>query len=204
MPIFSVRTGIPPELRRMDKTDLAGLDAESIWNTELAHAQLCSQGRAYSKRTAERRLHEMSMLPAELDVPQLRDELGRPLNALVLNWAIEPARSRRKRVSFAQLAALPGGRPCLHVNDACGARYWWPLAATVTGAIHTALNELQRQIGKPIAVFPHGELVAHPREGSLDPAVTLTLRAYRPVLECALVAQCGRPVRRQLLRNSIW
>ncbi|MGA7776296.1 MAG: sulfate adenylyltransferase subunit CysD, partial [Paraburkholderia sp.] len=91
----------------MDKTDLAGLDAESIWNTELAHAQLCSQGRAYSKRTAERRLHEMSMLPAELDVPQLRDELGRPLNALVLNWAIEPARSRRKRVSFAQLAALP-------------------------------------------------------------------------------------------------
>jgi sulfate adenylyltransferase subunit 2 len=182
----------------MSTIDLAGLDAEQIWSTELAHAQLCGQGRPDSKRTAERRLHELGMLPPELDAPQLRDELGRPLNALVLNWAIERARSRRERVLFAQLAMLPGGRPCLHANDARGARYWRPLAAAETGAIHAALSELQQQIGKPIAAFAHGELVAHLREGTLAPSVTVALQAYPPVLERALAAQGSRTTQRRL------
>jgi len=182
----------------MNQIDLAGLDTEQIWSTELAHAQLCGHGRADSKRTAERRLHEMGVLPPELDAPQLRDELGRPLNALVLNWAIERARSRRERVLFAQLATLPGGRPCLHVNDARGARYWRPLAAAENGSIHAALTQLQQHIGKPIAVFPHGDLVAHLRDGSPDPAVTLTLQAYRPVLERSLAAQRSGASRRRL------
>jgi sulfate adenylyltransferase subunit 2 len=182
----------------MDEIGLAGLDAEQTWTTELALAQLHSAGRAESKRTAERRLHEMGMLPPELAAPQLRDELGRPLNALVLNWAIERARSRRERVLFAQLAALPGGRPCLHANDARGARYWRPLAASESGAIHAALSELQREIGKNVAVFPHGELVAHLREGAPAPCVAVALQAYRPVLERALAVQGYRTTRRRL------
>jgi len=185
----------------MNPIDFAGLDAEQAWTTELAHAQLCSAGRADSKRTAERRLHEMGLLPAELDAPQLRDELGRAPNALVLNWALERARSRRERVLFAQLAALPGGKPCLHANDARGARYWRPLAAVETGAIRAALGELQREIGKPVAVFPHGELVAHLRDDPEAPAapdIDIPLQAWRPVLARELEIQGSGAPRRRL------
>jgi len=140
----------------------------------------------------------MGLLPPELDAPQLRDELGRAPNALVLNWALERARSRRERVLFAQLTRLPGGKPCLHANDARGARYWRPLGAAETGEIRAALAELQHEIGKPIAVFPHGELVAHLRDFPSSAEIDVPLEAWRPVLERELAAQGSGTVRRRL------
>ena len=139
---------------------LLGLDAGRAWDTELAFAHLKARGDADTKRTAERRLNALALLPKELAEDDLGDEHGRPPNRLVLDWAIEQARKRRARVLFAQLNPLPGGQPCLHANDARGARFWVPLADADYETIQAALETLQRHIGKPIAVIPHGALVA--------------------------------------------
>lgn len=162
--------------------ELLGLDASRVWDTELAFEHLRGIGEADTKRTAERRLSTLGLLPQELNQDNLLDELDRSPNQLVLTWAIEQARKRRDRVLFVQLYPLPSGKPCLHANDARRARFWVPIATADSGSIQQALAALQRHIGKPIAVFPHGALVAHLREMLSTPDIQLCPQAYRPVL----------------------
>lgn len=169
---------------------LLGLDAPQVWDTELAFAHLQALGEADSKRTAERRLNAIGLLPQELHPELLMDERDRSPNRLVLEWAIEQARKRRDRVLFAQLHLLPSsagpGRPCLHANDARGARFWVPLADLSDAAIQRALADLQHHIGKPIAVFPHGTLVGCLRQVASTSYLQLCPQAYRPVLPAGL------------------
>ena len=108
--------------------DLRGLDAPQAWDTELAFAHLQALGEADTKRTAERRLNALELLPQELGPELLLDERDRSPNRLVLDWAIEQARKRRDRVLFAQISPLTTGQACLHANDARGARFWVPMA----------------------------------------------------------------------------
>ena len=166
--------------------ELLGLDAPQVWDTELAFAHLQALGEADTKRTTERRLNTMGLLPQELTPDVLLDERDRSPNRLVLDWAIELARKRRDRVLFVQLSPLPGGQPCLHANDARGARFWVPLANLNDAAVQQALTDLQRHIGKPIAVFPHGTLVAHLRHTLSTTEIQLCPQAYRPVLPAGL------------------
>ena len=174
----------------MTSIDLHGLDANQVWNTDLAHQHLSSTDGQQTRRTTERRLHELNLLPAELNAEALRDEHDRPLRRLVLNWALDKARSQRKLVLFAQLHNLPNGKPCLHANDARGARYWVPLAAkpgtaaTATQIVE-ALTQLQAHVSKDIALFPHGELtgVLRAHDIALPDGIGLTLQAYLPVLQ---------------------
>lgn len=166
--------------------ELLGLDAAQVWDTELAFSHLQSLGEADTKRTAERRLNAMGLLPQELAPDVLFDERDRSPNRLVLDWAIDQARKRRDRVLFVQLSPLPEGQPCLHANDARGARFWVPLASLTNAAIQQALADLQRHIGKPIAVFPHGALVGHLRQMASTADIQLCPQAYRPVLPAGL------------------
>ena len=166
--------------------DLLGLDAPQVWDTELAFAQLQAMGEADSKRTAERRLNTLSLLPQELSPELLLDERDRSPNRLVLDWAIDQARKRRDRVLFVQLSTLPEGQPCLHANDARGARFWVPLANLNDASVQEALADLQRHIGKPIAVFPHGGLVGYFRHTTSTAEIQLCPQAYRPVLPTGL------------------
>src|SRR5690606_15758199 len=106
-----------------DRNLLAGLDAEQVWTIELAYAHLRRLSLVDTKRTTERRLQSLGLLPPELNAENLLDELERPPNRLLLNWAINQARKRRERVLFLQLSTLPNGKPCLHANDARGARF---------------------------------------------------------------------------------
>ncbi len=186
----------------MNTIDLAGLDAECVWDIGLAYEHLKGLGRADSKRTAERRLNDLGLLPPELGAERLRDELDRPPNTLVLNWAIDLARSRRERVLFAQWGNLPDGQACLHANDARGARFWMPVPDGDQRALATdALRQLARHIGKPLAVFPHGELVGHLRHlGNGDPVenVRLTPQAYAPVFDEAASSMRAAQPRRPL------
>jgi sulfate adenylyltransferase subunit 2 len=131
--------------------DLLGLDVSRVWDTELAFAHLHAHGEADTKRTAERRLNALGLMPQELTPEALLDERDRPPNQLVLNWAIEQARKRRDRVLFVQLHPLPSGQPCLHANDARGARFWIPMLTLDEAAIQQALADLQRHIGKPVS-----------------------------------------------------
>jgi sulfate adenylyltransferase subunit 2 len=77
---------------------------------------------------------------------------------------------------------LPSGKPCLHANDARGARYWIPLSSVNDQSIQQALTDLQRHIGKPIVVFPHGSLVANLRPTPSTSNIQLYAHTYRPVL----------------------
>lgn len=161
---------------------LLGLDAMRVWDTELAFQHLQDLGEADTKRTTERRLNALGLLPKGLTEANLLDEHDRPPNHLVLAWAIEQARQRRDRVLFAQLSPLPGGRPCLHLNDARGARLWAPMTSVDYEALQQTLAALQHHIGKPIAVLPHGPLVAHLRTMPDTPNIRLCPEAYRPAL----------------------
>jgi len=162
--------------------DLLGLDASKVWNTELAFAHLQIKGDADTKRTAERRLNALGLLPLELSPDLLLDERDRSPNKLVLEWAIDQARKRRDRVLFAQLYPLPGGQPCLHANDARGARFWVPVTDLSDTTVQQALTKLQGHIGKPMAVFPHGLLVGYLRNSPSTVDIQLCPQAYRPVL----------------------
>lgn len=162
--------------------DFAGLEAEQVWDTHLAYEHLKACGEADTKRTAERRLNAQGLLPAELTEEALQDEHGRAPNRIVLAWAIEQARKRRDRVLFVQLSPLPSGKPCLHANDARGARFWVPLANVAWETVRTACVALQEHIGKPVAVFPHGSLVASMRNADEMPDIHFCVQVYQPVL----------------------
>lgn len=162
--------------------DLLGLDARRVWDTELAFKHLEAHSEAGTKRTTERRLNELGLLPEELSPENLLDDSDRSPNRLVLEWAIEQARKRRERVLFVQLYPLPGGLPCLHANDARGARFWVPMASLDGESVQQALTELQRHISKPISVFPHKMLVSHLRSMPDTDDVHYCHEAYRPVL----------------------
>ncbi len=167
--------------------DLSGLDAPQVWDTDLAFRHLLGLSQGETKRTAERRLHKLAILPIELTAQTLEDENGHKPVAAVLSQELLLARRKRKLVLFAQLQALPGGRECLHANDARGARYWIPLeeAAVDAAALVQALTRLQGHIGKPVAVFPHGRLTALCRKTGQSGAALpyVSLLAYPAVLD---------------------
>ncbi len=162
------------------------LSAQRVWDTELAFSHLQTMGEADTKRTAERRLNALGLLPQELTPELLLDARDGAHNRLVLEWAIKQARKRRDRVLFAQLHPLHDGQPCLHANDARGARFWAPMLNVSDDAIQQALTDLQHHIGKPIAVFPHGTLVALLRQTPSTANIQLCPQAYHPVLPTEL------------------
>jgi sulfate adenylyltransferase subunit 2 len=166
--------------------NLLGLDAAQAWDTELAFAHLQELGEAGTKRTAERRLNALSLLPQELRPELLLDERNRSPNRNVLDWAIEQARKRRDRVLFAQISPLATGQACLHANDARRARFWVPMTHVTDETVQKALMDLQRHIGKPIAVFPHGVMVGHLRHAQSITNIQLCPQAYRPALPTGL------------------
>jgi sulfate adenylyltransferase subunit 2 len=169
---------------------LLGLDEVRVWDIDRAFEHLLAIDQAQTKRTAERRLHELSLLPAEISPDLLRDELGRAPNPLVLQASMDKARSQRKRVLFAQLHPLPGGQACLHANDARGQRYWLPLGGVYpdqidANAAMSALAQLQEHIGKDLMVYPHGALAGVLRDSPPTEQVALTAGVYPPVLKLA-------------------
>lgn len=168
----------------MSANTLLGLDAQQVWDTDLAFHHLKSLGQADTKRTTERRLHQLELLPPALDPADLRDELNRPLVAPILDWQLAQARKQRHLVLLVQLHALPGGQECLHANDARGARYWHPLGQTTDiKALQRALQDLQHHIGKTLVVLPHSRLVEAFRTLQPPAQVELSLLAYAPVLD---------------------
>jgi sulfate adenylyltransferase subunit 2 len=168
----------------MTNPDLHGLDAPLVWDTERAFQHLNTIGKADTKRTAERQLHELAIIPAELNPENLEDESNRKPTPVVLNWEIEQARSKRKLVLFAQLFNLPGGVDCLHANDARGGRYWVPLEDRTASQeqVVNALQKLQLHVGKDIAIFAHGRLVSFCRRIPAPAQVSLSLLSYPPIL----------------------
>lgn len=170
------------QIATVNPQNLLGLDSEHAWDTDLAFEHLKAIKQSDTKRTAERRIKALGLLPPDISSESLQDEHGQSPNSLVLNWSIDQARRQRKRVLFLQLAPLPNGKPCLHANDARGGRFWVPLRDVENTDINLALFELQRHIDRPIALYPHGTLVGFLREFTSSKLVTFHHQAYPPVL----------------------
>jgi sulfate adenylyltransferase subunit 2 len=157
---------------------LLGLDSPVVWTTELAFRHLENQGLAGTKRTAERRIHELCLWPSALNPESLRDYFGNTPNALVLNRQVDTARAKRALVLFAQLHTYPNGLVCLHANNAKEGRYWVPLQGKLSAeSIQIALIQLQQSIDKTILTLPHGELV-HYCQQNPELAEQLNILAY--------------------------
>ena len=170
--------------KKMKRSEFFGLDTARAWDTKRAFSQLRSAGQADTKRTAERRLHELGILP-ELLVPELLlDETGRSPTQMVLRFDIERQRAKRRLVLFAQLKVMPDGCVFVHINDARGSRYWFPLGNDPTnGEIRRSLEELQKHIGKHVAIFPHGDLVGVLRDFPSSDDMTVCLLSYPSKIE---------------------
>ncbi len=174
------------QLCRESSIDLLGLDTPRVWDAVAACLHLQSLGYADSNDSAMLRLNNLGLWPQDLKPESLVDEHNRTPNQIVFNWAIERALKLYDLVLFAQLYSLPSGQPCLHANDTSGTRFWSPLTDHSDEAIQQVLANLQRHIGKSIAVFPHGSLVEFLREAPNIPGVNLYLQAYHPVLPRSL------------------
>lgn len=194
----------------MSNPNFLGLDAPRVWDTQSAYQHLEALKLADTKRTAERRLHEIGLLPAELTAHTLRDELGRPPTHAVLAWDIERARAKRKLVIFVQLFRTADEQDFLHANDARGARYWLPLGAPLEPTeLSSALQRLQTHIGKTLVLFPSGHLAGICRQASAPVNVEFGLLSYAPVLEAATLsplhaaAKCLAPHLKRLEAQSV-
>ena len=133
--------------KKMSFSDLFGLDAPRAWDTELAFSQLHRAGQPNTKRSAERRLHELGILPQLLDLEYLLDQTGRAPTQVVLGFDTERHRGKRKLILFAQLKTMPNGCVVMHANDTRSACYWFPLGTTPTaGDIWRSLVELRNHI----------------------------------------------------------
>jgi sulfate adenylyltransferase subunit 2 len=167
------------------------VDGARAWDLAQACEELQRLGLADSRRTAERRLHGWGLLPSELELDALRDELGRPPRLLVLRAVLERVRAQRRLALFVQLHRLPDGRCTLHANDARGARSWVGMgtgAGTGAGmgapdaaAALRALEQLRALAGKPVGVFAHGELVGLLRGQALPAEIGFVDEGYAPV-----------------------
>ena len=169
----------------MANPDFFGLDAPVIWDTQLAFLHLQQVNQADTKRTAERRLHELALLPEELNTQNLKDESGRQPTPSVLEWEIERARLKRKLVLFAQLHRTPDGLDVLHANDARGARYWLPLGTQLHDPrqLTDAFQRMQAHVAKSVAIFPSGRLVSVCRQAQAPENVKLGMLAYPSMLD---------------------
>jgi sulfate adenylyltransferase subunit 2 len=158
---------------------LGRLSGAQVWNTELAFHELHSLSVAGTKRTAERRLSELGLWPDELSPSLLRDEFDRSLNLLVLNKQLEIARSKRRLILFAQLHTIPTGEILLHANSAKGGRNWVALKGKASDqTVSEAIDQLRTFLGKPIELFPHGQLTAYFRGSAALQGIN-GLTAYR-------------------------
>ncbi|NBX25758.1 MAG: sulfate adenylyltransferase subunit CysD [Planctomycetes bacterium] len=166
-------------------TDLLGLDAPGAWDTERAFLHLQRQGLCESKRTAERRLRELDVVPESISEADLTDEFARPLNRLLLEWAMDEARSKRWLVLLARLHVLPTGVACLVANDARGAHFWVPLRGGQADheTVADALQQIERHVGKVVAIFPSGPLCRLCRGRPAPKGVQMDMLAYPPTLD---------------------
>lgn len=160
-----------------------GLNKPVVWSTETAFEHLHSAGEVDTKRTTERWMHDLGIWPSELEPESLVDELGKPANKLLVPWAIDRARAKRKLVLLVQLHAIADvpDLTVLHANDTRGARYWRPMEGKVSQAsVIQGLREIAEFVGKSILVLAYGQLVELLRGAESPEDVEFAEAVYAP------------------------
>ncbi len=138
--------------------------ADGFWDTGAVHERLQAAGSSQAQRSTERALEKSGLLPAVLKGPDLLDELGRPAVRTVFDNFEAQAKRKRTHALYVQLHRPAAAPPMLFANDGRGARRWIYLDAgePTASAVESGLVRLAG--GKPLLVWPHGELVALCRE----------------------------------------
>ncbi len=134
------------------------------WDTAAVHALLAESGSTQAQRSTERALEKSGLFPAVLKADSLHDELGRaPIPQVFDNFE---AQAKRKRLHslYVQLVPKEQGPAMLFANDGRGARRWVYLESDgpVAAQLEAALVRLAA--GKPLLVWPHGDVTAACRE----------------------------------------
>jgi sulfate adenylyltransferase subunit 2 len=177
-----------------------GFNQPQVWSTELAHQKIEASVGTLTKRTVERQLQALEFLPVALTAETLQDERSNTPMPSVINWQLDNARKARKLVLFIQLKNLPDGTPCLHANDARGARYWLPMPQLDLNSpselnkpetiqkITKAFHQFQQFLNKELAVFPHAEITSLCRlidadSNNVNASIQICMLAYAPVLD---------------------
>ncbi len=166
----------------------------------MAHQKIEASVGTLTKRTVERQLQALEFLPVALTAETLQDERSNTPMPSVINWQLDNARKARKLVLFIQLKNLPDGTPCLHANDARGARYWLPMPQLDLNSpselnkpetiqkITKAFHQFQQFLNKELAVFPHAEITSLCRlidadSNNVNASIQICMLAYAPVLD---------------------
>lgn len=140
---------------------LAQFAPNTLWTIAKTYDHLKSGGTVTSKRSVERLLHAEQFLPKALTSKSLRNENDQPCHQVILEAQLKEAQKKRKLILYAQLHQLPTKQLFICCNDNRTARYWIriPNPLTQTSVQH-ALQVLVHELGKPIVLFPHHQLVS--------------------------------------------
>lgn len=193
-------------------------DAEqSYWDTALVHKYAAAESET-SLRSVERAIDAASLLPANVGVADLKDELDRPATGLVVIEFDRQAKAKRHHSWVLQLYCADKSGWLLLANDARKARRWrfLDVPATDSPTATQIFENLVPLIGERDAlVWPHGmvttqcrELVANAdghRFDLLDQAkLLLGVFAYQPAEVSVTFAddKAGQPASGTLLSNS--
>lgn len=179
-----------PKVKKMIKKQIASslyahfYDSRklNVWDTAQACDYMIAKGEVTSRRTGERRLVELSLVPKELNSDIILDEFNRPPNRIVMNWAVQNARKKRTKVMYAQIYELTTGQLSLHMNDARGARFWTALSELSDTSIMAAIERLCTYISGTILFLPHGLLTKFVRNTKNSEKLIFFHEAYKPVL----------------------
>lgn len=143
------------------KTLLAQFTLNTLWTIAKTYDHLRSSGIVTSKRSVERLLHTDQFLPKALTSDSLCNENNQPCHQVILEAQLKEAQKKRKLILYAQLHQLPNKQLFICCNDNRTARYWTRIPSRLTQtSVQHALQVLVHELGKPIVLFPHHQLVA--------------------------------------------
>ena len=132
-------------------------------NTVLTLKKLCkhlfdSQKEADIKKV-EREMDKQELLYPPINYHDLKDEYERPAKKLVLSSILHMARKKRHLVLYMALTKIQG-HPFVVYHDARKSRRWIRIEAENETCIEAGLKAISAEEGKPVVIFPTGELIS--------------------------------------------
>ena len=135
-----------------------------IWDTSSLDAELQTQGISNNRKATDRWLEQQQILPATVELDDLRDEQGKALKPQVVEHLLSIAKKKRQNVLFIQ-GFEHDGHTGLFAHDAKGSRRWlWNDTPWTTDSLTAALAALVSYNGKDTLFFPHAAISAVVRD----------------------------------------
>lgn len=172
------------------------------WTIGRLHALLKSGGQVLTKRTVERSIASLELLPPPLSIENLADEHRRPIKRHAARHLSLSTRRKRAVSLFVQLHRTPTGQTLIAANDGRNARRWvfLPSADPQEEVLIDGLRTIIKGIEGQTLLWPHGVLCARLRgladtEARIAADLETALPVYQPVFAPRLEAGKQNAVR---------